>query len=622
MAFTVQISRIVGDINDKYGSWVHTFTPQDKNKLACRGHFFVVLALKKIHPDADLTNFGKEIIFRLHEAYYSELIFSPFEHLQLTLQTGLIEVKDHFEVEILVASVVNDVFYATGVGSGKIKIYRDGKLTTIFANENAVSGYIKTGDLFCLGTGEFFNQLSEGSLCAGMEAGSVAQIAEALVPLMYGHFGQQSDPKIEGLIGSLIIKTETASIVEKLVSKPLPPSENTDKLRVMTPIKNKLADIFLNLQILWQRIDLPIIKKSQGRKFLYLILTAFFLFILILGINLAGGQKREKQALGNQFDTVLQAAKEKKEEGDSLISLNPGLAKDLLLQSQTLSQQAEQIDSNGNGLADFKTSLQSSLDKVIKEYQFEGKLFFDLSLIKPNASGDDLIVNGDNLLILDKNQAAVYSISIQDKKSNIVVGGDFLKNGLALAGNGQQLWTITSDGVYAKDKKVADYHTQTPKIFVSEFSSAIYLLDSQIDNTGQIWRLSENGNTLGEKQKWLKADINLNSAQSMAIDGSIWVLTADGNIYKLTRGVMDELNISGLTKSINDPRQIYTDSDSDNIYILDSGNSRILVLNKIGQYNCEYLWSEIGSASKMVIREKDKRAFLLIGSKIYEFELK
>ena len=71
-----------------------------------------------------------------------------------------------------------------------------------------------------------------------------------------------------------------------------------------------------------------------------------------------------------------------------------------------------------------------------------------------------------------------------------------------------------------------------------------------------------------------------------------------------------------------DPTQIYTDDDSENLYLLDKGNSRIVVVAKSGEFEASYLWEGIPNVEAIVASEEEKKIFLLEGSKIYEIELK
>jgi hypothetical protein len=153
---------------------------------------------------------------------------------------------------------------------------------------------------------------------------------------------------------------------------------------------------------------------------------------------------------------------------------------------------------------------------------------------------------------------------------------------------------------------------------MKEFSGNLYLLDTG----GEIWKYPFLETEFGTKQRWLKEATNLNQALSMAIDGSLWVLLSDGRVLRFTQGESNYFAISGLEKELNNPSVIYTDFGSESLYLLDKGNSRIVVIDKSGEYKSEYLWSEISQANDLLVLEEQGKIFLLIGSKIFTIDIK
>ena len=152
------------------------------------------------------------------------------------------------------------------------------------------------------------------------------------------------------------------------------------------------------------------------------------------------------------------------------------------------------------------------------------------------------------------------------------------------------------------------------------FGGNLYLADK----AGMIWRYPVSETGFGSKQKWLGSGVSpdLSEVVSMAIDGSIWLLMRDGKILKFTRGAPDAFGYSGLDKDLDKPQALYSDDEIENLYLLDRGNSRILVLAKSGEYQGQYLWSGISQASDLVVSETEKKILLLVNDKVYVIEIK
>jgi hypothetical protein len=115
---------------------------------------------------------------------------------------------------------------------------------------------------------------------------------------------------------------------------------------------------------------------------------------------------------------------------------------------------------------------------------------------------------------------------------------------------------------------------------------------------------------------------DLSSSSSITIDGSIWILFKEGVIQKFTKGKTDSFAVLGLDKGLSGPTRIFTTVDFTNLYILDLGNSRIVVLDKNGTYKAQYQAAVIKTATDFEVSETNKKVFVLSSSKIYQIDLK
>jgi hypothetical protein len=115
---------------------------------------------------------------------------------------------------------------------------------------------------------------------------------------------------------------------------------------------------------------------------------------------------------------------------------------------------------------------------------------------------------------------------------------------------------------------------------------------------------------------------DFSKAVSLAIDSSVYVLSSNGTVAKYTKGNADNFSLTGLDKPLSNPTGIITNINDNNIYILDDGNSRIVVFDKTGNYKSQYQATIIKGAKDFEVLEKDKKIYILSGGKIYEIDLK
>jgi hypothetical protein len=635
MTYLIETSRIVGNLTDKGGCWLHIFSPTEPNKLEKRGELLLVASIRKRKAEVDIAGFGKEVVTRIHERYYGNLEENCFEHLQTSLEKVIAEFAESIQLEIVAAVVLGKVLYLFGNGWGKVALFRQGKEAYILEGKGTSSGFLEADDVLCLGTAEFFAPLALGSLQAALATESVEEAAETLVPILHGHWDDAEDPvESESFGAALIAKAvlvEEETVEMKAVMSPvveggssvsaiLQPHWQPDKT-------GRINEFGLRFRVFWQQLQIPILKKDTWGRSHQTLALALGMMVILGGLAWVGAKGRQQFDRQNLAQQYFQQAQEKETFGESLIVQDPQQAKSVLLEAQDWLTKAQQTDSSKlSGADSFKQHLDGALARVLTEYSVEGKVFFDLGLIKAGASGDELTLADDQLLVLDKAQAAVYQIGLSDKKSTILAGGAFTKSVFGLVANPNGgVWLVTPDGIYANNKKVSDDKISGSQLLkAAEFSGYVYLLDigNNEGDQGQIWKIPPTETGFGSEQKWLVDSVNLSKAKDLVIDGSIWVLTSDGKIIKLTRGVADGYTIRDLAKPLNDPVAFDTDSESSNLYILDRGNKRVLVLSKEGSYQKEYSWDGISNATDLAVSEKDKKVLLLSGDKIFEIELK
>ena len=79
--------------------------------------------------------------------------------------------------------------------------------------------------------------------------------------------------------------------------------------------------------------------------------------------------------------------------------------------------------------------------------------------------------------------------------------------------------------------------------------------------------------------------------------------------------------MTGLETPISMAVDLYTNEDAQYLYVLDPQNSRIVVLDKKGQFKAEYLSEKIKEAKKIVVSEEEGKAIFITGPRLYSIEL-
>jgi hypothetical protein len=133
----------------------------------------------------------------------------------------------------------------------------------------------------------------------------------------------------------------------------------------------------------------------------------------------------------------------------------------------------------------------------------------------------------------------------------------------------------------------------------------LYLLDTK---NSQIYRYPRAEGGFGEKTNWLKGAADFSGAKDMAINDNIYV-TDGKEISKFFQGKKQDYSIEKTATSLSIDK-LYTKTGSENLYVLDKTNSRILKLDKDGKILAQYYNSEIGSANDFAVDEENNTVYV------------
>jgi hypothetical protein len=283
------------------------------------------------------------------------------------------------------------------------------------------------------------------------------------------------------------------------------------------------------------------------------------------------------------FDKVYPQALKKYEEGQALQALNEQLAQDDFKQAQEILQKNEHTFPSGS---EQEKKIQDLLQKV-NAVVTSSDTGATLQAVETDASNSPL------LTALLKNSNTTYVTSAD--------------NTIYLGSN---TGVFTSDG----KEKIAASGDWKSIGGIGAFGTNIYVLDK---SGNQILKYLGGS----KESKSVYASGSFGSAKAMAIDSSIYVLNADGSIKKYTRGTPDTFSITGLETPLKIPLRIFTNAETDNVYILDPGTARIIVLDKSGALQKEYSVEVLKNAKDFDVQEAEKKIYILANGNIYELSL-
>ncbi len=520
----------------------------------------------------------------------------------------LIEGKmtDAHEVNILIASVFHQVLYLCYQGKMvSAQLIRDQKavnLLSVSAEKDLISGFMKKGDRVVLTTNTLLSVLKTKNYDLSTEPiETIEDQVESILPEI------KSDPV------ALIVFEDYQPSVEKepeLIAEtvPVPRTPKTSRFHFPKPTFPSVGDL-----------------KLQRKRLLVLLVV----MSLLGGGVLIGWRQLSKGTAQNNpaFTQALSQAHANYQQAVSLKDQDPPAAKKSLQEASLELQQALKMYPKNSEALSLQKEIAENSDQIMKVYHLTDiPLWLDLNLVRQGFTSTKLSYSLGKFVVLDSSKKSLVVLNADNKSPQLLPGGDKVGNASSAAINGSNVFVFSGDnGIYKIDvgnnqlttavKKDENWGTIKE---IYGFAGNVYLLDT-IKN--QIWKHIAGSSGYSDARTYFQGNADINGALRFHIDSSVWVLQPEGRLTKYTQGVADNFNFSGLETTIKDPKSFYVSDETEKVYLLDSGNNRIVVLTKTGQYEAQYLMDKMDTFIDLVVDEQKKKIFLFDGQKIYSTDL-
>ncbi len=598
----------MAESNLNFAKIVANPTPYGWSQAYSAGKLFAVISLEK-EPDLEEKDYlnvvGKEILNTLEQEFFT-LETKDLESIKQAVSTTLQKVPQNVSLSFVAGSIVGNVLYLYILGNGKADIKRDGTLGTLLeasdqGNDSLkeASGFLQDDDVLILQTRKFSEVISDSTLLEFLENSTIADASENLAPLVH----EKENPTASAVIVNYKeqIKVEEFAPEEKsqeqVHQEPISQqdqSENrtgyfaTENGQPKTSFLTKILSPFA----IFKRLRMPTASGlSQPRKIILLIVVV--IVILFVGSVFFALQKQGVEKVQSQFASIYPQALKKYEEGQSLMDLNQTLAKDSF-------QQAKKI------LNDGKSTLpkDSSQEKQVLELLAKIDTALGSSAISESVDAAEVSLSESPYLSTQTKESALDFT--KDDKNTYLINASKLTSII----NGQAL----SKTLFENDKDWKDIGG------IAVYNTNLYLVDK---DKNQILKFVNSGSEY-QKSNYFSESVtpDFSKAVSIAIDNNVYVLFSDGNVVKYFKGQAQDFSLKGLDKPLSNPSKIYANTDFDNIYVLDKGNSRIVVFDKTGNFKAQYLAGVVKNAKDFEVLEKDKKIFVLNNNKIFQIDLK
>ncbi|KKP91232.1 MAG: hypothetical protein UR94_C0018G0001, partial [Parcubacteria group bacterium GW2011_GWA2_36_10] len=349
--------------------------------------------------------------------------------------------------------------------------------------------------------------------------------------------------------------------------------------------QKKIAILGLSLVLNqgYQKLETKVkqFNSLRWQKKIAILGLSLVLLIFLQSLVFLTEKKSEQNKESSYRDTINQINNTLNEVEASLIYKDDKRAESLLLEvTDLLGKIQAKSDPQAEELALVKETTARLLNKVRRiNYVPEPLELFDLSTLQ---NPKKIVQKNGQFYILD--QANLYAL--QDKALSVLTP---LANGDSLADwpNEDRLILHNADGYQVfnlkdKLKENFSFSQNTQNISIQDlaiYGNNMYVLDKQAK---QIFKYPQSNNTFANGQAWLKANLDLSNASSLAVDGDLYTVLDNGQINKLNKGNIQKFDYHQPYPQIGAKAIIKTFAGAKYLYLIDPANQRVVIFDKAG----------------------------------------
>lgn len=399
---------------------------------------------------------------------------------------------------------------------------------------------------------------------------------------------------------------------------------------IITNYQNRRHNILAEWARWWKNL-------RENASHLPLITKILLSLSLILLLAFSGGviylrAKQKKEARASAYASAVQNIQSKEDAAESSLVYNDTKASltSLAEAGQTLNNLPCLSAMEKTTCKKLQDRLSDLLLKARKITLVKPLLIADWNSLVPNTPINNIFLLNNKIYGFGQTSADILTYDLLVKESKLVSPGIFVKNFNAasvpkendyavLLYDDQNIVQFNPKDNSWKKVEVA-YPNQNVKITgISVYNRRLYSLDTQ-NNRVYKHDAIKTGFSLGKE--WTKDNaVDIKTGTDLTIDGDVFVLGENGDVYKFTNGVSQPFAIESLDPKLTTANEIWTYNDLNYIYILDATGKRIIIIQKTGELKKQITAVEFTNPTGMIVDELKGTAYVLDNNKVYQITL-
>ncbi|MBU0598444.1 hypothetical protein KKF61_05680 [Patescibacteria group bacterium] len=362
---------------------------------------------------------------------------------------------------------------------------------------------------------------------------------------------------------------------------------------------------------------------------LILALVVVIAFILSQSIfNMAISRQTEENNI--EYDQTVSLISQKILKAEAALSYgNEDGAKTLLNEAEALiNELPDKKQDQKQKIEELQNDINKQQEKTKHIISVDPRQIADFNTVDGPVSVKNLTLINNSLYTFDTAKKTIYSANIelgeisawpQEDMPNVfkhIIPQN--NNSLILldTDNNAYEFGINNEALTALSLNQPSEEMNITDIFI--YDSRLYMLDT---NNNQIFRAFRVTGGYNSPTEWKNDGTSLTEAVSLAIDGTIFVLEKNGNVLKMSQGNLQQWSLDAIDPELINADKIFTNTSTDNLYILDKQQQRIIEYTKIGQLLNQYTSELFNNINDFVVDYINKKMYVLNGNTILVFDL-
>lgn len=283
----------------------------------------------------------------------------------------------------------------------------------------------------------------------------------------------------------------------------------------------------------------------------------------------------------------------------------------------TLPQEETIVSNEGTSTTPTTTEEDTSRDVELKIVRIKPEALYDIKIVDEEANPDEIAVFSDKVVVSERSSGKIFvSDRITAKyelQKDTYVGISDITNLDGLLNFKDNLGYKVLD---LEDMLLKEQYPLTNAEVSSVYLDFIYTIEG--DTLKRYAKEDElNGITWGQNSTF-------KNAKDIAIAFNIYVLSKDDELYAYSAGERTDFRIKDLEPELNNAVDIIADNDYEYIYIADTGNKRVVILDDSGNVIKQIRGTnstDFTDIRGIDVSPEEDFLYILDGSRIFEISL-